>query len=248
MGALTVNTYLQNNPAMADKLAGVIYSAPFFGSVIKKTGFQISMLDNLAANMNEMVLIGGMQMHKICRDKKYMRQVILSKKSNPLMTASLASSIFRNLAKVMKNAEHVTYPYQMILGEKDTIVDNASASAWHDKTKSTVKQVKKMLGAYHELSKETNSKDFFHTVITFCNQEVAKTDKGFGEYKPADIKIDNDAVAVAAGGSKKRSTRLIILYFVIGLILAIIKRSKRLLLVWPALPFLKHWSSMVVIN
>ena len=95
---------------------------------------------------------------------------MMSKKANPLMTGSLAASIFKNLAKVAKGAEHVTYPYQMILGEKDTIVDNASASAWHDKTKSAVKQVKKMLGSYHELSKEPNSKDFFHTVITFCNQ------------------------------------------------------------------------------
>lgn len=57
----------------------------------------------------------------------------------------------------------------MILGEKDTIVDNKGASDWHDKTQSKVKQVKKMLGAYHELSKETNSKDFFDTIIKFCN-------------------------------------------------------------------------------
>jgi len=31
MGCLAVNTYLQNNPDYAVKLAGVIYSAPFFG-------------------------------------------------------------------------------------------------------------------------------------------------------------------------------------------------------------------------
>jgi len=57
----------------------------------------------------------------------------------------------------------------MILGEKDTIVDNKASSDWHDKTQSKVKQVKKMLGAFHELSKETNSKDFFDTIIKFCN-------------------------------------------------------------------------------
>ena len=32
MGGLTVNSYLSFNPEIAKRLAGVIYSAPFFGS------------------------------------------------------------------------------------------------------------------------------------------------------------------------------------------------------------------------
>ena len=31
MGGLTVNTFLGLNPKIAERLAGVIYSAPFFG-------------------------------------------------------------------------------------------------------------------------------------------------------------------------------------------------------------------------
>ena len=38
MGSLVVNTYLKLNPAIAEKLAGVIFSAPLFG-LAKKTGF-----------------------------------------------------------------------------------------------------------------------------------------------------------------------------------------------------------------
>jgi hypothetical protein len=54
---------------MAAKLAGVIYSAPLFGAAVKKTPMQLSVIDAMATQMNEMVLIGGMQMHKICRNK-----------------------------------------------------------------------------------------------------------------------------------------------------------------------------------
>jgi len=40
MGSLAINTYLNNNPEYAAKLAGVVYGAPFFGMYKKKTGFQ----------------------------------------------------------------------------------------------------------------------------------------------------------------------------------------------------------------
>ena len=69
--------------------------------------------------------------------------------------------------------------------------------------------------------------------------------KPFGEFDPKSIKItvpqQKEAGAQGgSGGKKKRAKLLIILYFIIGLILAIIKRSKRLFLIWPAMPFLKH--------
>jgi alpha-beta hydrolase superfamily lysophospholipase len=50
MGALTINTFLQNNPTLAAKLAGVIYGAPLFGAAKTKTPTELSILDAFANN------------------------------------------------------------------------------------------------------------------------------------------------------------------------------------------------------
>lgn len=48
-----------------------------------------------------------------------------SKKANPLITFKLAHSFNLNIDRVAAQAPKVTYPYLMLLGEKDVIVDNA---------------------------------------------------------------------------------------------------------------------------
>ena len=62
----------------------------------------------------------------------------------------------------------------MIVGEKDTLVNNIVTRTWHDGTQSKTKEYKMMAGAYHELSKETNSKDFIATILTFCEKRKAE--------------------------------------------------------------------------
>ena len=86
-----------------------------------------------------------------------MRQVITSRKANPLLTFGLLSSFIRNIDRVATYANKVDYPYLMLLGEKDVIVDNAASRAWHAKTVSTVKELKLLVGSFHELSKEPNN-------------------------------------------------------------------------------------------
>lgn len=73
MGGLTINTYLGVNPHIADKLAGVIYSAPFFGMTeeahldpIRKV-----MLGPLEAVFGEFVLMCPLPMHKITKNLTY---------------------------------------------------------------------------------------------------------------------------------------------------------------------------------
>lgn len=129
----------------------------------------------------------------------------------------------------------------MVLGDKDTIVDNSATQQWHEKTQSQVKEFKRMALTYHELSKEPNSKDFLGHVMTFCQARITAGAKAFGEYDPKKVNIAAPIVkGVGGAGGKKKKKWLIILYFVIGLILAILRRSKRLFLIWPLMPFLKH--------
>jgi hypothetical protein len=59
------------------------------------------------------------------------RTVITARKAPPLLSFSLASSWNRNIDNVQKFAKKVEYPYVLILGEKDVIVDNAAARSWH---------------------------------------------------------------------------------------------------------------------
>jgi alpha-beta hydrolase superfamily lysophospholipase len=78
MGGLTINTYLGLNPKIADRLAGVIYSAPFFGmpEFAKVDVFKKIMAGILANQADEIVVMGGLPIHKICRDKQYTRSII----------------------------------------------------------------------------------------------------------------------------------------------------------------------------
>ena len=69
MGGLTINTYLNLNPHIAEKLAGVIYSAPFFGAVKKFGAIDKFVLSGLASGLDEMVFTADLKLHKISRNK-----------------------------------------------------------------------------------------------------------------------------------------------------------------------------------
>ena len=69
-------------------------------------------------------------------------------------------------------AKNVTHPYLLVLGEKDLIVNNRISREWHSKTQSKVKQIKLMIGAYHELSKEPNNGTFFESSLRFMGERL----------------------------------------------------------------------------
>ena len=80
----------------------------------------------------------------------------------------------------------------MILGEKDSIVDNASTRAWFDQTATTKdqKEMKLMAGAYHELSKELKRVDFVERLLQFGSKVCPAGCKGFGaDYDPKKVVI-----------------------------------------------------------
>ncbi len=53
----------------------------------------------------------------------------------------------------------------MILGEKDTYVDNEANRRWHYRTQSEFKEVTLMADSYHELSKEPNNAIMFESIL-----------------------------------------------------------------------------------
>lgn len=69
MGGLTINTYLALNPLIAEKLAGVIFSAPFFGAIKKFGAIDKFVLSGLASGFDEMVFTTDLKLHKISRNK-----------------------------------------------------------------------------------------------------------------------------------------------------------------------------------
>jgi len=101
-----------------------------------------------------------------------------------------------------------------------------------------VKELKLMAGAYHELSKETNNNVFFTTVLNFCAKRVTDGAKPFGAFDPK--KVIKAPTGNAGAPKSKKKMMLVALYFLIGVVLALIRRSKRLFLIWPLMPFLKH--------
>jgi hypothetical protein len=168
------------------------------------------------------------------------RSVLNNRKATPLLSAGLISSFNRNIDLVAKNASKVDYPYVLILGEKDVIVDNAASRDWHSKTVSAKKELKLMAGSFHELSKEPNNGVFIETILKFA---ASAAPKNFGVLDPKTVNFSKWLKAPVAAGVVAPNYRrrfLLIAYFIIGLILAVIKKSKKLFLIWPALPFLKH--------
>lgn len=110
------------------------------------------------------------------------------------------------------------------------IVDNQAIRDWHTKTASKVKEQKQMVGAYHELSKEPNNKIFFTVLLQFMKTRGLDKErtKPFGQLDPKSVKFP-----VKKDTSKGRKNRWLLLYFLIGLILTLLKRSKRYFVIWP---------------
>ena len=63
----------------------------------------------------------------------------------------------------------------MVLAEKDLVVSNKASRAWNDKTKSKIKTLKLMPGAYHELTKEINNHFIFEASLKFMGDRLSTT-------------------------------------------------------------------------
>jgi alpha-beta hydrolase superfamily lysophospholipase len=110
--------------------------------------------------------------------------MITQYKAHPFSTAKIYGSVNSNINRCATFAEKVNYPYLLILGEKDMVVDNSAARAWHSKTSSKNKDLKLMPGAYHELSKEPNNSVMFETILKFAVRQANDGVKPFGHLLP----------------------------------------------------------------
>lgn len=127
MGCLTVNTFLGRNPSVAARLAGVIYLAPLFGLPANPNFIERALVAGMSVPMEEAVVNSELPVHRLTRNRQYMRSFLLNPKSIPYISLGLCSSMFTNINRVKTYANNVSYPYLLLLGEKDSIVNNAGA-------------------------------------------------------------------------------------------------------------------------
>ena len=145
---------------------------------------------------------------------------------------ALGGSFIKNIDLVQTYASRTSYPYQLILAEHDHLVNNKSSREWHEKTKSETKQINMMAGSYHELSKEPNNAKFFEYMLKFVATRLSTKPKAFGKING---KKDVTYGSKTPFFSKKNFWLiLIIAYLLIGALLAITRRQKRLFFSWPA--------------
>jgi alpha-beta hydrolase superfamily lysophospholipase len=233
MGGLVVNSYLGYNPEISKRLAGVIYSAPFYAMPDGQVNFGMKVASHCLKHvLEEFVLAAPLQLHKVCKKKIYMRQMKQQRKAHPLLSLGLISSFISSQDRLMAFARKVTYPYLMVLGEKDEIVNNKVNRAWHAKTSSNDKQIKLMVGAFHELSKEPNNHVLFESVIRFMSERIPNA-KGFGQFSS---KRDYKAPVYRAPWTRKRFWLIMLCaYLLVGLLVAVMSRQKRLFFSWPSI-------------
>jgi alpha-beta hydrolase superfamily lysophospholipase len=88
------------------------------------------------------------------------------------MTCGLVASINRNISRVQSFAYNQTYPYLVVIGEQDTMVDNSDTKRWHFKTASKCKKLVSLQSSYHELTKEPNNHQYFENLLTFMDERI----------------------------------------------------------------------------
>ena len=118
------------------------------------------------------MLTGGLPLHKVCRNKQYMRLALTSTKATPLCSLGLQTSFLRSFDRVHAQAKSFTTPYLLVLAEKDIIVNNKETKKWHANTSSKIKQLRLMAGSFHELSKEPNNAVLFEASLKFMGERL----------------------------------------------------------------------------
>ena len=132
-------------------------------------------------------------------------------------------------------AHKIQYPYLMVLAGNDVVVQNRGSKQWHAKTSSRVKQMKMMAESYHELTKEPNNNELFEHCFKFMGDRLtgkgAPAAKALGDFDHRIVKYRYRKPLLKR--KKFWFFILVLLYFVIGLILAKGRGKKRLMLTWP---------------
>lgn len=152
-----------------------MYLAPFFGMppANARSPIEQGVIALLSCSLEELVLNSAMPTHMISRNRNFTRGFLMMTKSTPFLSFGLFSSICRNHNKLLTYANRVTYPYLLVLGEHDVIVNNEKSRQWHQRTSSQHKELKLMQGAYHEVTKEPNSAVLFESMLRFINKRLA---------------------------------------------------------------------------
>mmetsp|Transcript_23347 Transcript_23347/g.28941 ORF Transcript_23347/g.28941 Transcript_23347/m.28941 type:complete len:87 (+) Transcript_23347:807-1067(+) len=86
-----------------------------------------------------MLLSAGMPLHMVCRNRAYMRHTLIGKKAAPFSSLGLQASFIRMIDLIQASAKQVTFPYLLVMADKDIIVNNKESRKWHSKTSSKVK-------------------------------------------------------------------------------------------------------------
>ena len=174
MGCLVLNSFLCLNPDIAERLAGVMYSGPLFGIPDFKQldPVKIEVLKLLSLAIDEFVINMEIPLHKVTRNRNQHLSVLQTQKGAPLASLGFMVSVIRMQDLVHAKAKSTTYPYLLVLGDKDIIVNNRVSREWHAKTSSKVKKIKLMMGAYHELTKEPNNHVIFEASLLFMGERL----------------------------------------------------------------------------
>lgn len=80
-----------------------------------------------------------MPLHKVCRNRAYMRQSLTQKKAAPFSSLGMQASFLRMLDLIHATAKQVTHPYLLVMADKDIIVNNKESRKWHSQTASKIK-------------------------------------------------------------------------------------------------------------
>ena len=187
-GALVAENFLNMNKShmTEDRIAGVIFSAPFFGlsDSVGATPVKKMVVKGLACIADEFVVGNQRSNHIICHNKQYLRHCQTTNKVPPVTSLGMIASFIRSIDRL--KPYQFTHPYLMVLAEKDLIVNNRESKVWRDKSKSKIKKLKLMPGAFHELSKEPNNHFIFEEALRFMGERLVDTSKPvkpFGEFK-----------------------------------------------------------------
>lgn len=96
MGSMVTNSFLINNPEVAKKIAGVIFSAPFFafapGTVNAGKKLAVKVIEDI---FGDFVINSGLPLQYITQNKRFIAKKFKESKSNPFISASLISSMMR---------------------------------------------------------------------------------------------------------------------------------------------------------
>lgn len=147
MGCMVINTFLLKNPEL--KLAGVIFSAPFFGfsEKIKLTWFRTQILKlaspiipvstnqtNITFFCQLFCLQSPIKIHSVSINKPYMHSLLQDRKAIPFLNSESTLSLLAGTQNLQKHSKRFAYSYLLMMGEYDDVVSNTKAEDWHMST------------------------------------------------------------------------------------------------------------------